>query len=245
MNPTFPRRVVLAGAAAAVMTARTPRNAAAAPRLSFPDTALSRRTQRLTARTQQPFLRNHSLRSFLFARAAAAAQGTRPGEDYDPELVFLICALHDMGLTPTVHSDLRFEVAGADFAAEFLQSQGADDHTVDTVWLAVALHTTQHVHASPVFRRRAAPEIAIAQAGIGIDLDGPDGLPDGYAARVTAAYPRAGGGRALFAAIEQQALANPLKGPPTSFAGELVHQRHPSLPYLTLDRVLEANRWGD
>jgi hypothetical protein len=261
VNANFPRRALLSGAVASAATVITPRfaaaesppdgsvaparTAAAATSLRFPDTTLCRRTQRLIARTQQPFLRNHSLRSFLFARAASAAGGVRHGEDYDAELVFLICALHDMGLTATVSSDLRFEVAGADFAAEFLQSQGADDATIDTVWLAIALHTTQHIHASRVFRRRASAEISIAQTGIGIDLDGPDGLPTGYAAKVTAAYPRAGGGRALFAAIEKQGLASPLKAPPTSFAGELIHQRHPSLPYLTLDLLLEANGWGD
>ncbi|MER6792784.1 hypothetical protein ABT262_12700, partial [Amycolatopsis mediterranei] len=45
------------------------------------------------------FLVGHCARSFLFVRPTAAAQGLEPGRDYDEELVFLICLLHDLGLS--------------------------------------------------------------------------------------------------------------------------------------------------
>lgn len=95
------RRTVLSGAVAgaAGLAASTGAAAASPPDLSLPTTRLARHALTMVTETQQPFLRNHSLRSFLFARAAAGRQGRRPGEDYDAELVFLICALHDMGLT--------------------------------------------------------------------------------------------------------------------------------------------------
>jgi hypothetical protein len=30
-----------------------------------------------------------------------------------------------------------------------------------------------------------------------------------------------------------------------TFPGEILHQRHPELPYLTWDMILDANTWGD
>lgn len=260
MTSPISRRTVLGSSLAGMATAVTGQSAAAATTadpsgggsaddtagdLSFPATRLARRTHRHVTETQQPFLRNHSLRSFLFARAVAARQGILPRRDYDAELVFLICALHDLGLAGHSTSDLRFEVAGADLAAGFLEDQGVTDARVDTVWEAIALHTSFHIHESPVFRRRRPAEIGIAQTGIGVDLEGPGQLPPHFLARVHAAYPRLGGGRAVFDAILQQARENPLTAPPITLAGELRHQRDPAAPYLTLDTVLDANGWGD
>lgn len=250
MSSPVSRRAMLGGAmAAAGVAIGGPVAAGARPAdLSFPTTRSSRRAHALVAETQQPFLRNHSLRSFLFAREAARQQGRRPGEDYDVELVFLICVLHDMGLTDEGNTGQRFEVAGADLAARFLEEQGVNDRRVDTVWDAIALHTTQHVHDSPVFRRRRPVEIGIAQTGIGIDLGGPDDpgqLGQGYADRVHTLYPRLGGSRALTGAILAQTLADPRKAPSMTLPGELLHQRHPALPYLTWDMILDANSWRD
>jgi hypothetical protein len=56
-----------------------------------------------------------------------------------------------MGLTPK-HSSAqeRFEVDGANAARDFLRSHGIPQVDIDTVWTAVALHTTpgipQHLH---------------------------------------------------------------------------------------------------
>lgn len=251
MTRPVPRRSVLGGAvtaAAAVLMAGAGAADASPSGLSFPTTRLARRAHTLVTETQQPFLRNHSLRSFLFAQAVAERQGRRAGEDYDTELVFLICVLHDMGLTEEGNTDQRFEVAGADLAARFLEEHGVTDRRVDTVWDAIALHTTQHVHESAVFQRRRPDEIGIAQVGIGVDLTGPDD-PDqlslGFAERVHARYPRLGGSRALTDAMLKQMLANPLKAPPMTLPGEVFHQRHPSLPYLTWDIILDANSWAD
>jgi hypothetical protein len=214
--------------------------------LSFPPTPTALAAHELITSAQEPYLRNHSLRSFLFARAAAAVSGRRPGHDYDAEVMFLICALHDMGLTARADTGQRFELDGADFAARFLEEHGITDQRVDTVWDGIALHTSYGMHDSPVFIRRRPPELTIAQDGIGIDLGGgPDGLPDGYADRVHAVYPRHGGARAMTDAIIAQGLADPRKAPPTTLPGEMLHQRHPELPYTTWDDILDANGWGD
>jgi hypothetical protein len=247
------RRTVLAtgltGAAAALTgspaAARPSPSAPAGADLSFPSTRLTREALHLINRTQQTYLRNHSLRSFLFARAAAGLAGRRPGHDYDAELTFLICALHDMGLTAAADSNQRFEVNGADFAARFLEERGVTDSRVDTVWDGIALHTSPTYQASPVYQRRR-PEIAIATDGIGIDvLGGPEALPPGYADRVHAAYPRLGGARILTDAIVAHAKSDPRKAPPMTLPGEILHQRHPSLPYQTWDMLLDSSGWDD
>ncbi|MGY5126909.1 hypothetical protein [Streptomyces nigrescens] len=104
--PAHPsRRDALATGAAALSAPAITTDAAAdddtdaTQGLSFPGTTLVRKVRDFVDEAAQPYLRNHSLRAFLFGRAAAAQAGRRPGKDYDEEVLFLICALHDMGLT--------------------------------------------------------------------------------------------------------------------------------------------------
>ncbi|WP_067466610.1 HD domain-containing protein [Nocardia amamiensis] len=213
--------------------------------LDTPSTELVSKVDELIAAQLAPFLRNHSVRGFLFGRAIAERQGLRPGADYDEETLYLICALHDIGLADIADGDQKFEVDGADYAARFLEDNGVTDVRVDTIWDAIAAHTAGFTD-SPVWRRRRPPETWIAVEGIGLDVGGaPTDLPPGFADLVHAAYPRLGGTRALGDAIEAQALAKPQKALPGSLAGVLLQQRHPDLPSLTWEGILELSSWGD
>jgi hypothetical protein len=74
---------------------------------------------------------------------------------------------HDMGLTPQHSSDdERFEVDGANVARDFLRGHGISQEDIDTVWTAIALHTTpgipQHMH----------PVVALVTAGVEMDVLG-------------------------------------------------------------------------
>src|SRR5258708_16618057 len=74
---------------------------------------------------------------------------------------------HDMGLTPRHSSEHeRFEVDGANAARDFLRSRGISRTDVDTVWTAIALHTTpgipEHMH----------PVVALVTAGVEMDVLG-------------------------------------------------------------------------
>ena len=82
----------------------------------------------------------------------------------------------------------RFEVDGADPAAEFLKGKGVPKESVEVVWDAVALHTSRGI----VERKR--PEIALVSAGAGADVAGfgIDQLPKEAVAQVIAAFPRPG-----------------------------------------------------
>ncbi|MFE9783747.1 phosphohydrolase [Nocardia salmonicida] len=169
----------------------------------------------------------------------------QPGTDYDEELMYLICALHEIGLSERANGTQRFEIDGADFAAEFLEAQGVRDERVDIIWDAVAAHTTG-LSDSPVYRRRRPAAIWIAVTGIGLDVaGGPGDLPSGFADLVHVAYPRLGGTRALTDAIERQAVADPRKAPPGSLPGEITRLRHPKLVPYTWDMILEASGWQD
>jgi hypothetical protein len=67
-----------------------------------------------------------------------------------------------------------------------LTTHGFDEADADTVWLGIALHTTPGV---PEF---LAPEVALLQAGVEVDVVGvgrDDVAPEALAA-VTAAHPR-------------------------------------------------------
>ncbi|MBF6413761.1 HD domain-containing protein [Nocardia cyriacigeorgica] len=241
------RRTALGAAASAGAAIALSRATSAAqpPALALPSTPIATAAQQLIDTALTAPVRNHSIRGFLFGRALAEGHGLRPGADYDEELMYLICALHDIGLGDIANGHQRFEVDGADYAAEFLERNGLTDGRVDMVWDAIAAHTSGFSD-SPVYRRRRPAAIWIAVDGIGIDIGGgPDDLPPGYADQVHAVYPRLGGTRALTDVIEAQALADPRKALPGTLPGEIVHQRHPELPYLTWDEIINSGGWGD
>ncbi|NEW36978.1 HD domain-containing protein, partial [Nocardia cyriacigeorgica] len=110
--------------------------------LALPTSPIAAATRHLIDTSLTPPVRNHSIRGFLFGRAIAGAQGLQPGADYDEEVMYLICALHDIGLGDIANGHQRFEVDGADYAAEFLERNGITDARVDTVWDAIAGHTS-------------------------------------------------------------------------------------------------------
>jgi len=74
---------------------------------------------------------------------------------------------HDMGLTPKhASADERFEVDGANAARDFLRIYGIAEQDIETVWTAIALHTTPGIppHMHPV--------IALVTAGVEMDVLG-------------------------------------------------------------------------
>ena len=71
------------------------------------------------SRTETPSIANHSVRSYLYARLVGSHRGLVAERDYDPELLFFACVLHDIGLTEDANKAESLEVDAADFAAEF------------------------------------------------------------------------------------------------------------------------------
>lgn len=92
--------------------------------LSFPDGELARAARFYLSANAPDTLVHHSMLAYLFAGHVAQLRGLRPGTDFDDELVFLSCVLHDLGLTAAGNGDHRFEVDGADVAVRFLRDRG-------------------------------------------------------------------------------------------------------------------------
>ena len=68
--------------------------------------------------------------------------GLAAGEDYDDELLFLSCILHDIGLAAQADRGRRFEVDGAEAAVDLLRANGLEAARARLVWDAIALHTS-------------------------------------------------------------------------------------------------------
>ncbi|KUJ41753.1 damage-inducible protein [Streptomyces albus subsp. albus] len=182
---------------------------------------------------------HHSVRAYLYGRLLGEQRGLRPDHDYDDQLLFLGCVLHDLGLTPQGNGKERFEIDGADLAAEFLTGQGLGAAEVDVVWDAIALHTNDHI------ARRKRPEIALLSAGTLFDVTGgPDPLPADYVDRVHAALPRLHIAPVLRDAIVAQTIDNPAKAPVFSLPGELYLQ-HTSVTRPGWEELTRNDRWDD
>jgi hypothetical protein len=61
---------------------------------------------------------------------------------------------------------LRFEVDGANAARNFLRSYGLPEESIETVWTAIALHTT------PGIPEHMKAEVALVTAGVEMDVLG-------------------------------------------------------------------------
>ncbi|GIF53464.1 HD domain-containing protein [Asanoa ferruginea] len=130
-----------------------------------------------------PLIYHHSRRVFLFGLIHAQRLSLKP----DPELLYVAALFHDLGLmTPFSEAEQRFEVDGADHARKFLLDRGFSPAAAETVWEAVALHTT------PGIPGRMAPEVALTQLGVVTDVLGLglDGIDRDQVAEILAAHPR-------------------------------------------------------
>jgi HD superfamily phosphodiesterase len=131
--------------------------------IEVPDSRMAREMTELVKSTEPPLLFHHSSRVYYWAALAGKRRGLR----FDRELLYAGAMFHDMGLTDQHSSaDERFEVDGADAARDFLRNHGIAQQDIDTVWTAIALHTTpgipQHMH----------PVVALVTAGVEMDVLG-------------------------------------------------------------------------
>lgn len=149
----------------------------------IPDSKLAREITEFVRDTETPLLFNHSSRVYYFGALAGKQRGLK----YDPELLYAGAMFHDLGLMHDHSSDHdRFEVDGANAAADFLRQRGISEHDVETVWTAIALHTTPGI---PQYMR---PEIALVTAGVEMDVLGLTyaQYPDAIREAVVHAHPR-------------------------------------------------------
>src|SRR6201991_896467 len=142
--------------------------AASAP--VIPDSLLANEATEILREYSTDLLINHSIRVYLFA----AEQGRQQKLRFDTELLYVAAAFHDLGLIKKFSSqDERFEVDGANAARQFLTAHNVPEEQVQTVWEAIAMHTTPGI---PQYMR---PEVARLYSGDALHLlqKGFDPLP--------------------------------------------------------------------
>src|SRR6202165_4670797 len=148
-----------------------------------PDSKLAREATELVRDTESPLLFNHSTRVYYFASLA----GKKRGLKFDPELLYVGAIFHDMGLTPQYSSNSdRFEVDSANTARAFLRQHKISQQEIDTVWTAIALHTT------PGIPQYMHPVVALLTNGVEMDVLGVaySEFSDADREAIVAAYPR-------------------------------------------------------
>lgn len=161
---------------------------------------------------ERPAVANHSVRTYLHAVLAARARQMTPGPDYNADLLFYACVLHDIGTTDRHDGPKRFEVEVADAAATFLTEAGFDSAGVDQVWEAIALHT------SPQIAERRGPITLLTRLGVRADFSG----PGADRSLLEQHYPRLDVERELTDAVVSQAMRQPDKAPNSSWPASLL-----------------------
>jgi HD superfamily phosphodiesterase len=151
--------------------------------IRIPDSKLAHEIAELVRDTESSLLFHHSSRVYYWGALAGKRRGLR----FDPELLYAGAMFHDMGLTHQHSSaEERFEVDGANAARDFLRSRAIAQQDIETVWTAIALHTTpgipQHMH----------PVVALVTAGVEMDVLGInyDQYSDAQRGAVVHAHPR-------------------------------------------------------
>jgi hypothetical protein len=151
--------------------------------IRIPDSTFANEAEELIRDTTSPLIFHHSRRVFLFGSLQSRGLNIAP----DPELLYIAALFHDTGLVPPVRgTEQRFELDSADAARAFLSARGFSETESDTVWTAIALHTT------PEVPYRMSPVIAATTAGVETDVLGLRlaKLTKDEIAAVTAVHPR-------------------------------------------------------
>ena len=205
-------------------------------RIRIPDSKLAREITELVRDTESPLLFHHSSRVYYWGALAGRRRGLR----FDPELLYAGAMFHDMGLTHRHSSpNERFEVDGANAARDFLRGHGIAQQDIDTVWTAIALHTTpgipQHMH----------PVVALVTAGVEMDVLGLaySEYSDAERAAVVHAHPRT----AYFKEDIIQAFYDGIKHKPETTFGnvkaDVLADKDPSFRRGNFCSVVRGSAW--
>jgi hypothetical protein len=204
--------------------------------VKVPDTKLAREATELVRNTEPPLLFNHSTRVYYFGSLA----GKKHGLKFDPELLYIGAMFHDMGLTPQCRSQSdRFEVDSANTARAFLRDHKVTQQDIDTVWTAIALHTTPGI---PPYMH---PVVALVTAGVEMDVlgIGYSDFADADREAVVRAYPRT----EHFKEDIIQTFYDGMKHRPETTFGtvnaDVLADKDPSFQRLNFCRIIRDSAW--
>jgi hypothetical protein len=204
--------------------------------VAIPDSKMASEVTELVRDTASALLFNHSSRVYCFG--ALAAQ--RLGLTFDPELLYVGAMFHDMGLTAQHSSKTdRFEVDGANAARDFLRRYRIGQQDIDTVWMAIALHTT------PGITQYMHPLVALVAVGVQMDVVGIgyEQFTEAQCTSVVHAFPRAPG----FEEEIIQAFYDGIKHKPQTTFGtmnaDVLADKDPQFHRTDLCALIRHSRW--
>jgi hypothetical protein len=188
--------------------------------LALPTGPLVDASLELVRSTESQPIAEHSIRTFLFARLLAEHEGCVNDAAYDEDLLFAATVMHDLGLGERAQGQARFEVEGADLAAEVLREQGVADADIDRVWEAIALHSCHGL------AERRGLLTYLTYKGVFIDAGQlADALSDRVQELVFNAFPRPSTPAYLRDVIVEHGNRSPAASPPGSLAAYLSLQQ--------------------
>ena len=204
--------------------------------VTIPNSKLAREATELVRDTESSLLFNHSTRVYYFGALA----GKRRGLEFDPELLYVAAMFHDMGLAPRYSSQSdRFEVDGANCARSFLRQHKISQQDLDTVWTAIALHTT------PGIPQYMHPVVALLTNGVEMDVLGIaySEFSDIDREAVVAAYPRT----QHFKEDIIQAFYDGIKHKPVTTFGnvkaDVLADKNPRFQRINFCSVIRGSQW--
>ncbi|MFG2196966.1 damage-inducible protein [Streptomyces sp. NPDC048639] len=208
--------------------------------LPFPRTDMALSAMTFVQGIEEPAIFNHSLRTYLYGRFLGEQQDLQPDRDYDDELLFLGCLLHDAGLSPEGNGDQTSPWTAPTWAPASSPARGCHRRGSRSYGMrSPCTCTTRSPYAN--VRR------SLVTAGADFDLgpEGPHTLPAGYADRIHATLPRLHAAPVLYDAIVGQALDKPHKAPPFTMPGELVRQETPAIWPTWEQLMTRSPSWND
>ena len=176
-------------------------------------TSLSTAALELATAHEIPSVLNHSIRTHAYA----LLQAEKLNVEFDAELLFVACVLHDLGASEAYDGPQRFEVEAADAAAALMAEHDRSAADIDAVWQAIALHT------SPGIAERRGPVPMLTRLGVRTDFFTLQ-IPDEVRAATEREYPRLGLDHELGELIVAQALKQPEKARGSSWPADLVRE---------------------
>ncbi|MFD7388203.1 HD domain-containing protein [Streptomyces sp. NPDC059852] len=184
-------------------------------RITFPGAVADAAYAQVNEVLAPPVLQ-HSVRVWLLADHIGRPQGV---DGLEREALAVACLFHDAGTADVYDGPQRFEVEGADAARAFLAEHDWPRPLVQSVWEAIALHT------SPGIAERMGHLPRLVREGVLADFGRTDLIPPGDEESLTAAlaaFPRMDVEAVLSGAVVAQALRQPEKAPPSSWPGGLL-----------------------
>lgn len=208
------------------------------PQLDLPATPVARAALSAVNASESTSVANHSIRSFLFAELLARHEGALEDAAYDRGLLFAACVMHDLGTGTSAPGKQRFEVEGADLAAEILTQHGVSAGDVDRVWEAIALHS------SPGIAERRGLLAYLTREGIRIDFGDRTDVVMSHADRIHEEYPRLDMAKSLADVILAHAVRSAGAAPRYSLPGELARERK-ELGVSSMELAAASCVWGN